>query len=299
MMIGPRGASAALVTLVLGTLVLVTIGLGAGTPSPEVAINADRLVTERALAADLALASLQEAIDDALETARDGAAGVVAGDDAPGALLTDASTLLLDAGALADDAASRISELEAAREAAGEDVQPLPGGVDGAELESIGLQLAAAVEAADTFAEMRRRAENVPVALDAALAAVRDRDLDRAELHLADARADHEAVAAWEVDFLTLPIWVDATNRTIGAAEGLVAALQAGDVEAARRAADELAALGDEATRADRALGVMISENGGSVVAAPLSRLASAKRLVDAQRAAVGDLLAADRSGQP
>ncbi len=48
---------------------------------------------------------------------------------------------------------------------------------------------------------------------------------------------------------------------------------------------------------ADRALQIAISENGGLVAAAPLARLTAAKRAVDAQRVAVGDLLADERRG--
>ena len=121
------------------------------------------------------------------------------------------------------------------------------------------------MEAADEFAQMRRRAVNVPEALGAALAALGERDLEAAEEHLATAADDQAAVAGWDVDFAALPVWVAATDATIDAVDRLLAAVRDGDQPAAERAAADFAALGDEATRADRALQITISEGGGSV----------------------------------
>jgi hypothetical protein len=174
--------------------------------------------------------------------------------------------------------------------------QVLPG-TSAAELESIAAQLSGVVEAADEFATMRRWAAAVPVALDAALDAIRNGDLSEAEAQLALAREAHDAVAGWDVDYVTLPIWIETGDATIDAVEEIVAAARAGRTAEAQRLADEFAELADEAVRADRALQITISEGGGLVAAAPLARLAAAIRAVDDQRAAVADLLAEERRG--
>ncbi|HEY6609125.1 MAG TPA: hypothetical protein VI277_08025 [Candidatus Limnocylindria bacterium] len=287
-MIGPRVLLAAVLTLAL-----VVLGLGAGAPNPERVLSNDRLALERANEADAALVSLQEALASALESARDGAAAVVAGEDPPGPRFAEASAQLVASAHLADEAATAMARLEAGAP----DADPIPDGVDGAELVAIAEQLDQVVEAADTFAEMRRRALNVPVALDAALAAVRDGNLDLAEEQLGIARADHAAVAEWDAGFVTLPVWVETADRSITIVETLVAALRAGDITAAEAAAAELAAFADEAAVADRALQIAISEGGGTMAAGPLAALSAMKRSVDDQRAAVGNLLAAMRSG--
>jgi hypothetical protein len=285
-MIGTRGARSGAITLVL-----LVVGLGSGGPSPEIALAADRLVAERAQAADEAVASIREAIVEAVEVAREGAAAIVAGDRAPGDAMGSAVELLHDAGELADAAVTAVSDLDASRRARDPDVEPVSAGPDSAELASIAAQLDATVEAADRFAEMRRRASHVPVALDAALESLRGGDLEAAQGHAAAAAADHEAVAAWEVDFVALPIWEAATGDTIGAVQRLLAAVRAGDTAAAERAAADFAALADEATQADRALQITISEGGASVASAPLSRLADVRRRLDDQQAAVSAVL--------
>jgi hypothetical protein len=216
----------------------------------------------------------------------------VAGDGSPAAPLQEASDLLADAAELAADGAVAVRDLEAARRAREPDAEALPAAADAADLASISAQLAATVEAADLFAQMRRRAANVAVALDAALAALGRSDLDAADQHVATAAEDQAAVADWDVDYVALPVWVEATGATVEAVERLLLAIRAGDTAAAERAASEFAALADEATRADRALQITISEGGGTVAAAPLSRLVAAIQRVDDQRAAVGAVLA-------
>jgi hypothetical protein len=148
------------------------------------------------------------------------------------------------------------------------------------------------VAAADLFADMRRRAVHVPEALGAALGALRERDLDAAEEHLATAAEDQAAVASWNVDFAALPVWVASTGATIDAVRRLLEAVRDGDTPAAERAAADFAALGDEASRADRALQITISEGGGSVATAPLVRLDEARDRVAEQHEFVAALLA-------
>jgi hypothetical protein len=282
-MIGPRGAIPATIALVG-----VAIGLGAGGPRPEIGIAAAREVDERTAAADAALEALQGELTAAIDLGRQGAAAIVAGDRRPGEVLGDAAARISAAADPAEAAARAVAGLDAAVQARDSSSAPLPPGVAAADLGSIALQLERTVSAADEFAAMRGRAANVPVALDAALGALTDGRLDAAEEHLVAADVDHAAVAGWDVDYVALPVWVDATAATIDAVDRLLTAIRAGDQAAAERAAADFAELADDAVRADRALQITISEEGADLVSAPLARLASAKRATDDLRAAVG-----------
>lgn len=281
-MIGRRAICAAGVTIVG-----VALALGPGAPRPEIAIEAARLVRERASTATDALAALDEALDAALELGREGAAAVVAGDDPPGPTLLAAGEALTAAMPLAEDASGAMASLESARLAADPAAVPLPAGPDAALIGSIGIQLAGTAKAADTFAAMRHHAADVPVSLEAALAALGRGDPDAAAAHAADARAAHDAVAGWDAGIATLPIWVETAGATIDAVERLVAAVRAGNTAAADAAAADFEELRDPATKADRALAIAISDGAASVVAAPLSRLVDAIDALDAQRAAL------------
>jgi hypothetical protein len=280
--------------VLLGFLLLV-VGFGAGTVRPEVGIAADALVLARAEAADQRLADLQGELLAALDAGRAGASAVVAGSEPPGPRLREAAELTDAAGAAADEVDAALDALTGAREARGPFDAPIPDGTSAAELASISQQLEGTVEAADEFATMRRWAAAVPEALNDALAAVANGDLSEAEAQVAVARRAHDAVVGWDVDFVTLPIWIDASDATIDAVEDILTAVRAGRAAEARRLAEEFATLADDAVQADRALQITISEDGGLVAAAPLSRLAAAKRAVDEQRAAVGDLIATER----
>jgi hypothetical protein len=286
-MIGTRDALAVAVALAF-----VVFGLGPGAPRPEVAIHADELVSTRAIAAVDPLGELLDDLETATETSRSAATAIVAGDRSPGELLQEAADLVADAGEIAVLANARAGELESARLARDPTAEPMPEGVAAADLASISAQLEATVAAADEFARMRRRAVNVPEALGAALAALGDGDLETAEGRLAAAADDQAAVAGWDVDFAALPVWVAATDATIDAVERLLAAVRNGDQPAAERAAADFAALGDEATRADRALQITISEGGGGVATAPLARLSEARERASAQHEFVTTLLA-------
>jgi len=273
-------------------LALLTVGLGSGGPRPDVGIGADRLVADRATVAGDRLEVLLDDLTAAIDTARSGAAAIVAGDRSPGELLSDAAGLVADASERAIDTDASVRDLEAARRARDPSAEPLPGRPLAGDLASISAQLEATVEAADLFADMRRRAVNVPEALGAALAALRERDLDAAEGHLTAAADDQAAVAGWDADFAALPVWVASTDATLDAVARLLEAVRDADTPAAERAAADFAALGNEASRADRALQITISEGGGSVATAPLIRLSDARDRVAEQHRFVAALLA-------
>jgi hypothetical protein len=275
---------------------LLVLLFGPGTVRPEVGIAADALVLARAEAADEALAGLQSELEAALDEGRAGAAAIVAGSEPPGARLREAAALTLAAATTSDEVDAALSSLEGARAARGPADPPIPDGTGAGELASISAQIEGTVEAADEFATMRRWSATVPEALGAALAALTNGDVSEAEAQVAAARRAHDAVAGWDVEFQTLPIWIETSDAAIDAVEDIVAAVRAGQASEARRLAEEFVALEDEARRADIALQLTISEDGGLVAAAPLSRLAAAKRDVDAQRAALGDLIAEERT---
>ena len=284
------------VTLAVALVALVAV-LGPGMVRPEVGLAADAFVVARAEDADRVLADLQGDLDAALDEGRDGAASIVAGDEPPGPKFRDSAELTLVAAATSVDVDVALAALDGARAARGPVDPPIPPGTSAPDLASIAAQLEGVAEPADEFATMRRWAAAVPVALEAALAALRNGDLSEAEAQLALAREAHDTVAGWEVDFVTLPIWIETSDATIEAVEEIVAAARAGRTAEAQRLADEFAELADEAVQADRALQIAISEGSGLVAAAPLSRLVAAKRAVDAQRAAVGELLAEELRG--
>jgi hypothetical protein len=286
-MIGTRLVRAA---VLVGGLVVLVFLLGPGAPRPEVAAEARRMISMASEHADDALAALAASLAPALEAGRAGSARVVAGDEPPGPKLAEAAALTVsatDAGASARDA---MAALDRARDAADPDAEPLAPVLDEGELESIAVQLDAAADAADEFAAMRMRAGAVTDGLEAVLAALEDGDLGAARARLADVRASHAVLAAWDVGLVTLPVWIGTADAMIDAVEGIVTATEAGDPEAAEQAATDFAALAEDGATADRALRIAIGEGGTAVAAAPLQQLASIMSSIQTARAVVSSV---------
>lgn len=279
-----------MVAVVAGIVALVP-SLGQGGPDPSTTIAARALVAERAAAADDALRALEREIQPALDLARSGAARVVNGETPPSESLAEAGAMLIEIDPFGAEAASRIRALEGARRALAAPGAPIEPPTQAGELASIGAQLEGTAPAADRFASMRLRADRVLAGLAAVIAALGDGDAAGAETALARARADHEAVAAWDVDLVTLPVWVEASAALVDAAEAIVAATTAGDAAAAAEAADEFAAQREGAASADRALRIAMGEGGAAVTAAPLGRLADLLRRTAEARATVAEIL--------
>ena len=275
---------------IAGALVLIPL-IGAGGPDPALDIAARTEVVQRAVAADRALGHLEAALEPGLSAARSGAAAVITGDDPPSGQLAAAAVAVEAGSPVLDDVLDRIAALDRARAALDPSVEPVVFGVPSGELASIGAQLGAAREAADAFVRMRLRAEGMAGRLDEALAALADGDLATADRHIGAARGDLEAVQGWDVDFVTLPVWIETADAMIGAMERIVAATRAEDPAAADRAAEEFAAAAEEAPSADRALRIAIGEGGSAVTAAPLGRLAQVLRSVAAARAEVASIV--------
>ena len=271
----------------VAAVALIVVVMNVGGPGPEAALAADRLVAERAASTDAALASLAEGLQPALDAARQGGARVVAGDVPPGPALLEAADLVTAVGDAAVEAHAACADLAAALRARSEAAAPLAPCPDPATLTSIAGQLGSTASAGDAFADVRRHAEHVTVALDAALDALDAGDLDTAASAVAEARADHDAVAALEPKPMTLPVWIETTNEMIRAVERVIAATRAGDEAAAVDAADDFAALADEGVTADRALRIAIGEGGSAVTSAALERLAGLFGAIDDLRAAV------------
>jgi hypothetical protein len=285
-MIGTPGLLAGLV----GIVALIPL-LGAGGPDPSAALGARALVAERAASADRALHALERAIQPALDLARSGAARVVNGESPPGEPLAAAGAMLVEIEPLGVEAASSVRALEGARRAMEAPGAPIEPPTQAGELASIGAQLEGTAAAGDRFASMRLRAERVLAGLAAVVDALGDGDAAAADAALAQARADHEAITAWEVDLVTLPVWVEASGALIDAAEALVQATADGDAQAAAEAADEFATQREGAASADRALRIAMGEGGAAVTAAPLGRLADLLRRTADARAEVAEIL--------
>ena len=283
-MIGTRLLVPAVAAILLVPLI------GQGGPDPSVVIGARRLVLERAERADAALAALERAIAPALDAARRGSAMVVTGTEPPGAELRNAGSALTSAAGAAGQADAAVRGLEGARRAAGVG-SPVALAASPAEVESIATQLEDTAGAADAFAAMRRRAEGLPVALDGALAALDTGSLAEARDVVVRARADHDALAGWDVELVTLPVWIDTTDAMIAAVETIIAATEGGDDDAAVEAANEFASLAEDAAPADRALRIAIGEGGNAVTAAPMGRLADLLRGVAETRLEVASIL--------
>ncbi len=283
-MIGTRLGPAVLLTLILVPLI------GAGGPDPSLERAARQLVLARAAQADAALAALERALSPGLEAGRRGAALVVAGDDSPSAELRSAAEEVASAEDEAVVARRAVRALEGARRSLGAG-EPISLQLESGEVGSVAAQLDASAPAGDAFAEMRRRAEGLVGRLESVLAALADGTMDEARAGVAGVRSDHDALAAWEVDLVTLPVWLDTTDAMIGAVEAILAATEAGDGEAALEAADDFAALATEAAPADRALRIAIGEGGSAVTGAPLSRLADMLRNVADARAQVASIV--------
>jgi hypothetical protein len=278
-MIGIRSALSGIAAMALAGGVLAP-----AAPNPAAGIAARRLVVERASTAIDRLDELDRLVEAAVASARRGAARVVSGAEPPGPSLTEAAAVL----AGAEDAATEARRAIRAADGAQRALDPAASGSEPAlaagEVGSIGTQLEATVPAAESFAQMRRRAEALVGGLDAALEALVDGDPAEADRLATAARTDHDAISAWEVELVTLPVWIATTDALVGDVETLVAATRAGDSAAAEAAAEAFATRGEEAATADRALRIAMSEGGAAVTAPPLGRLATLRAAIRDER---------------
>ena len=265
--------------------------LGKGAPDPALAQAGRTLVAVRAEAASRALEQLDGELGPALSAARKGAAAVVAGERRPSEDLAEAAEALSRAAPAARTADAAMAALRGARLAMNPAAAPLAFDVAPGEVESIAAQLEGTSAAADDFVAMRLRAEGLAGLLDEAIVALEADDLGAAEDRLRAARRDLDAIEAWDVDFVTLPVWITTTGATVGALERIVTSTRAGDRAGAARAAEDFAARRDEAAPADRALRIAIGEGGSAVTAAPLGRLAELLRAVDSAREQVASIV--------
>jgi hypothetical protein len=287
-MIATRPGLAALAA----TVALVPL-LGTAGPDPSVTVGARRLVVARAQAADASLAELERVIAPVLDAARTGAAAVISGADGPGDDLATTAAELARVAPAADSARAAVAAVNratAARDPRTTSVA-LPDG--GEEVRSIAAQLEGTAPSADRFVDMRLRTSRVLDALGRALTALEAGEVADAEALAAEARADHAALAAWEVELVTLPVWLETAGAMVEAVEAIVAATRTGDATAAAEAADAFAASSADAVMADRALRIAVGEGGAAVTAAPLGRLAELLREVADARSEVAAILQA------
>lgn len=241
--------------------------------------------------ADAAFEELEGELDAALDSARQGAALILDGDQPPQEPLAAAADLLDGAGPAAVEAnaaASRLGgSLVAVYPRSETSIPDLP---TGAELAGIAVQLRAAADAAEAFLPRRHAAEDTLAELERALAALDAGDIDAA-LAALDAAAEARSVLLdWEEPPPTLSLWLATTGAMIVAAQDIVDAAMAGDEAAARRAADAYAAAAAEAQRADVSLALSLSETAAGLTNTPLRRLADALAAVEEARAAAASL---------
>jgi len=286
-MIGRPPLAAAVTGLAL------VVALGGGTPRPEIELAARGAIIVHAARAEAALALLRERLAAALDAGRAGSARTIAGDAAPGPMFDRAADGVLASVDVALDALDARDDVAAARSARSPEVIALPPAPDPAELVSLGAQLAATADAAETFVQMRGRAESVTPTLLAALDALEAGEIDVAEGLVSDARAALDTLAAWEVGAVTLPVWLTTADEMIGAMQRLVTATRDGDLPGAEAAAAEFAALAEDAPSADRALRIALGEGGSAVGATALERLAAHLAATDE----LGVAIAAARQG--
>ena len=127
--------------------------------------------------------------------------------------------------------------------------------------------------------------------LEDALAALDADDPQAALPALEAARQARGQLAEWDPAPVTLPLWLETTDRMISSAGRLAEATLAGDEAAALQAAREYAAAAEDARRADVSLALSLSETGSGLTATPLRRLAEALGEVERARAVVASLV--------
>ncbi len=289
----PSGAGVALGVagaLALGTL----LGMGSSDRGPATSVAYRAELADTARAADTTLADLAAAVDRALDAARDGAAATVSGDAAPSEAFRAAADRLVAAGPTADDAARRLVRV-AGMLAIGSDNDPPRLLVAGADLSSIAAQLRDTAEAADAFAEMRHASRSVLDELRRALAAVTRDDRSMASEALDEAATSLAEVRAWPGALATLPFWTRTIDRLLGALREVVAARVDGDARGEREGLAAYRRAARQASRADRALAIALSEGGGAVAQPALARLADLVAKVTSARDEVAPLLGGDQ----
>lgn len=290
-MIGRRGGSRRLSgrsrVLAAVVAVLVAATFGQRSPHPEEADPA-RVAGNRAHLATLAsrtataLDALAEQLRAAIDVATRGAGLTRSGRELPGPHLLEAAELVRAAGELAEGSLTDLTRLNGTLAAATAPQARVEPRISPVALDALAAQLEGAAAAADQFVQLRWATEDVLAAMERALTALDDGELEAALADAADARTALARVAAWRAErdgaptLPTLPLWSATAGRLVDALAGLAEAALADDEAAAEQAADEFETASEEARRADLALGIALAEGGGAITAAALSQLADA-----------------------
>jgi hypothetical protein len=225
-----------------------------------------------------------------LQQARHGAAATVSGDDPPGAHLRAAADRLAASEPTADRVTVALAALRGELAiVARRDPPELR--LAASDLGSIALQLRGAATPADAFAEMRLSTRRVLDELQAALIALRDKELTTATTALAGADDALAVVRAWPGRLATLPLWITTVDRLLAALHDVADARAAGDAAGEASALAAYRAAAADAAQADRALAIALAEGGGGISEVPMARLADALAKVEAASAAVAPLL--------
>jgi hypothetical protein len=281
---------------VLGTLAVLTSGLlfVGRSPDPRLAdppaeVARSAALRDAGLAAAIALERLHAVLETALAAGRDGTAATVNGDTDPAPALASAAERVGAARGPASVAIRAVDRLSGMSNAEGLALPPLQ--LSPSQLATIVGQLRSAVEPASTFASMRGGTERTVAELGSTLAALQRGD-PRAALRAAD-RAEGElaAIRAWKADLVTLPLWINTTDRLLAALRRGSEALISGDGAALGEARRQFAAAAVEAHRADLALGIAIAEGGSSIADPALRGLARSLGEVERSADAVASVM--------
>ena len=288
-MIGADGRRRAVISIGLGLAVGICFGLRSADPAradPPAEAARERLVTDAAQAAGVALGSLGRRIALAREHARLGTALTASG-EAPAPELTAAADILAAASGEADAAQRRLLVLRGLA-AAIEPAAAVPAlSYNGTELEQIAAQLEAGAPAATLFVERRHATQAVVDALSAALSELERDEPSAALASLAEADAPMALLEAWEQRPPLLRYWMTISTDLLDAAGDIARATLADDPLAARAAGERYAKAAEAARGADNALALALAEEGAVVSATPLRRLAAVADEVDQARAAL------------
>lgn len=283
--------------MVLGAVAVCGLGLLLGLrpadPSradPAAAAAYRQQLSATAGEADAAIRRLDDDLRAALESARQGAADTVSGDEPPGPRLVAAADQIEALGDRLHAARAALGRVSSLLAIHGETDAPRLSLGTG-DLAAIGQELRGTAAPSDDFAAMRRSSQAVLAELRAALIAT---DAGHAMVALAAVTAGEQRLAevrAYDEQLVTLPVWAETSGALFAALRDLARARVDHDVEGERTALRSYARAAASAAQADRGLAIALAEGGAAIARSPLGGLADALAQIEDARAALAPLL--------
>lgn len=257
---------------------------------PAAAAAYQQQLSATAREADEALRRLDDGLQVALGSARQGAADTVSGDEPPGPRLATAADQIEAVGDRLRTARAALARVASLLAIHGETDAPRLR-LDDADLAAIGKELRDASGPSDDFAAMRRSSQAVLTELRAALVAT---DAGQSAVALAAVTAGEQRlgeVRAYDAQLVTLPVWADTSAALLAALRDLANARLDHDVERERTALRSYARAAASAAQADRGLAIALAEGGAAISRSPLSGLADALAQLRDGRTALAPLV--------